>query len=164
MERRLAADGLSPAPSPKDASACWILAAGGDCVVSFASAPSARALPLYTSTRAYSLLWRFRPTQRRSDRHPVNLIFDVDKPLLASQDIVLGADICYRHALISLLLGLVERDRRRSAADRRSGGPLSSRSGTSPLTLGAWETDEQLIAWSGQRPTIRGRVADGQMA
>ena len=92
--------------------------------------------------------------------------FDVDRRLLASQDIVLGADICYHHALISPLLVLVER-----ALDAGVDQLLIADPGRTPFlafardyvehlhgTHWAWETDEPLIAWSGQRPTIRGHV------
>ena len=79
---------------------------------------------------------------------------------------MLGADICYRHALISPLLGLVER-----ALDAGVDQVLIADPGRPPFlafarhcvehlhgTLWAWKTDEPLIAWSGQRPTIQGHV------
>ena len=99
------------------------------------------------------------------DTQPISFS-DVDRRLLALQDIVLGADICYRHALISPLLGLVER-----ALDAGVDQLLIADPGRPPFlafarhcvehlngTLGAWETDEPLLAWPGQRPTIRGHV------
>ncbi len=83
--------------------------------------------------------------------------FDVYRRLLASQDIVLGADICYHHALISPLLVLVER-----ALDAGADQLVIADPGRTPFpafahhcvehlhgTLWAWETDEPLIAWSG---------------
>ena len=90
----------------------------------------------------------------------------VDKALLARHDIVIGADICFRQNMVQTVLQLVER-----ALDAGVEQLLLADPGRpSFLALGRhcvehmgaslqeWTTVEPLIAWTGQRPTIRGHL------
>ena len=90
----------------------------------------------------------------------------MDSALLAEQDLVIGADICFRENMVTSVQGLVERAlcagvSRLLLADpgRPSFRHLNSycvdKLGGRSLE---WSVEEQLIEWSGQRPTLKGQL------
>ncbi|MEE2628135.1 MAG: hypothetical protein VX670_06585 [Candidatus Latescibacterota bacterium] len=96
---------------PKDNLLVLYIGCGwGLCGLFCARTFSARVTSLYIDPRVFPFVApHARLNDVQIDTQSISY-YDVDRPLLASQDIVLGADICYRHALISPLLELVERD------------------------------------------------------
>ncbi len=95
------------------------------------------------------------------------LAFDqIDCALLGAQDLIVGADICFRHTMISPVLKLIDRAltcgvQQLLIADPGRPAFLSlGRHCVEHLNavLSPWETAEPLVAWSGQRPSIRGYI------
>ncbi len=98
---------------------------------------------------------------------PRELAFEqMDSALLAEQDLVIGADICFRENMLAPVQSLVERALRAGVhrlllADpgRPSFRHLSS---YCVEQLGARSmlsaVEEPLIEWSGQRPTLKGQL------
>ena len=91
---------------------------------------------------------------------------EVSAPMLATQDVVIGADICFRSAMIEPLYELVARARQAGACrivlsdpGRMAFRSLASRCVTE---LGAremaWQVEEPLLSWPGEAPLIHGRL------
>jgi len=90
----------------------------------------------------------------------------MDSTLLAQQDLVVGADICFRENMVEPVLHLVERALkagvpRLAIADpgRPSFRSLSSYciDEFAARTI-SWSVEEPLIEWPGQRPILRGQL------
>ncbi|MGY8827187.1 MAG: class I SAM-dependent methyltransferase [Candidatus Latescibacterota bacterium] len=90
----------------------------------------------------------------------------IDSALLTEQDLVIGADICFRENMVEPILRLVERALKAGVhrivlADpgRPSFRNLSSHCVDQLVARSMnWSVEEPLIEWPGQRPILRGQL------